>query len=178
MTGESNVDDISNDIEDIIYNHLNGVIINLKRYLPNLSQMISPNIGNLVDNFDLIDNEDQTNFKKMHDIGMLNGHFCINAKTGKSHTECDASYTIISVPCQPNGTYKHLDPNFHFVINESCTLLLPLSPNIAFVFSGYMLTHQQLLKTVDRNKGIFINLASYGNKKLFDNMMKSFRRNM
>ena len=80
MTGESNVDDISNDIEDIIYNHLNGVIINLKRYLPNLSQMISPNIGNLVDNFDLIDNEDQSNFKKMHDIGMLNGHFALMLK--------------------------------------------------------------------------------------------------
>ena len=138
--------------------------------------MISPDISKLMINFDLNNDDYFKEAAKMYKIGMLNGHFCLNARTRDSHTECDSSYTVISVPPQSYDGHTKLNAEFNFDINENVSVIIPMFPKIAFSYSGYMLCHHQVLDSIDRKKGQFLNLATYGNKRLFDNMMKSFRR--
>lgn len=163
-------------IEETIYGGIYGDIIELTKYFPNLKDMISPDISNISKSFDL--NEDYLSKEagKMYKLGMLNGHFCLNARTKQSHTECDSSYTVISVPPQNYDGFNTLNAEFHFDISENMTLVIPMFPKVAFVYSGFLLCHHQVLDSIDPDKGIFLNLASYGNKRLFDNMVKSFRR--
>ena len=163
-------------IEDTIYGSIYGDIIQLSKYLSNLRTMISPNISKITNEFDIVEEEELHEAKRMFSMGMLNGHFCVNARTCQAHTECDASYTIITIPPQTFDGHRILNPNFHFVINERFSILLPMVPNVSFLYSGFMLCHHQVLDTTDTKKGIFINLATYGNKRLFDNMVRSFRR--
>ena len=60
--------------------------------------MPSNDLANVLQiHFDLFDanNIDEKHLQKK---GILNAHLCINAQTKMKHTECDASYTTISVP--------------------------------------------------------------------------------
>ena len=163
-------------IEKAIYGHLNKSILYLSRNLPNLKTMLSPDLTKVSFEFELLNKFDSDETQKMFDIGMLNGHVCVNARTGQAHTECDSSYTTISVPSQLDDNYVKLNPTFHFVLNNSTKLILPMKSNVSFTYSGWLLSHHQVLDSIDKSKGVFINLATYGNKRLFDNMMKSFRR--
>ena len=163
-------------IEDAIYGSIYGDIKELTKYFPNLKDMISPDISKVSKNFNLTNDESNKETEKMYDMGMLNGHFCINARTKETHTECDSSYTVISVPPQSYDGYRKLNAEFHFNINERMRIVIPMFPKLAFAYSGFMLCHHQVLDSVDPKKGIFVNLATYGNKRLFDNMLKSFRR--
>ena len=64
-----------------------------------LRQNISPNISKLQIHFDLFAKE-STDEYSLQKYGILNAHLCLNAQTRVKHTECDSSYTIISVPPQ------------------------------------------------------------------------------
>ena len=169
-------DEEFNDIEETIYGCIYGDIEILSKYFSNLKSMISPDISKIVNEFDLNSNNQLKNTNNMFSLGMLNGHFCVNARTQESHTECDSSYTIISVPVQQYDGYKKLNARFKFVINQNTDIIIPMQPKVAFLYSGYMLSHHQILDSIDQKQGIFINLATYGNKRLFDNMMKSLHR--
>ena len=103
--------------------------------------MISPDISQVSKNFELMVSIKIEKTEKMFNIGMMNGYFCVNARTLVEHTECDSSYTVITVPQQNFDGYKKLDANFHFIIHEQLTMVLPMQPNSAFLYSGYMLSH-------------------------------------
>ena len=108
---------------------------------------------------------------------MINCHVCINAMTNDLHTEMDSSYTLICVPKQLDENYKRLETNFLFQINDEKTIRIPMNERMVFMYSGYMLSHHQVLEK-NQSDTTFINLATYGNKRLFHNMMSSFRRDV
>ena len=53
-----------------------------------------------------------------------------------------------------------------------------MSENTVFLYSGYMMTHHQVLDKNKVKEAKFINLASYGNKRLYHNMLKSMKREL
>ena len=50
-----------------------------------------------------------------------------------------------------------------------------MQPGTIFTYSGYMMTHRQQLKKKLNRKEPFVNIVSYNSKRLFSNVMKSFR---
>ena len=81
-----------------------------------LRQNISPNISKLQIHFDLLAKE-RTDEYSLQKYGILNAHLCLNAQTRVKHTECDSSYTIISVPHQEQqkpATGLHNKAEFEF----------------------------------------------------------------
>ena len=132
--------------------------------------MISPDISKVGKEFELNVDKKLQFTEKMFSLEMLNDHFCINARTRDTHTECDSSYTIISVPPQEYTGYKSMNALFDFDINEHETMTIQMIPKVAFMYSGYMLCHYQLLDSIDPKVGTFLNMATYGNKRLFDNI--------
>ena len=119
--------------------------------------------------------------KELEKNGYINAHLCINAATEMEHTEHDSSYTIIVVPNQDNlSTANGIDApgRFELVINESTTMLINMYPGIMFTYSGYMLTHQQQLNRNLKESEDFVNIVSYNSKRLFCNIMESFRRDI
>ena len=136
-----------------------------------IQHTISPHISKLQYHFDLFDKE-----KKK---GILNVHMCHNAQTKMKHTECDASYTIISVPEQEKkftNSGRQNKAQFEFNITDDCTLLLPLESKTILVYSGFLLTHRQQIRKLNDQVDPFINIVSYNSEKLFKHLMESFRR--
>ena len=97
------------------------------------------------------------------------------------HTEPDASYTIISVPININkNDDRNLRPNkrkFEFMVNNNENLSLSLSSGIILVYSGYILTHWQQI-IFNNETPPFINLVTYNSKRLFSNLLESFKRDI
>ena len=93
------------------------------------------------------------------------------------HTEADSTMTVIGVPSQPDPHYGTLNPHFCFKVTKSETIIIRMKQHVTFSFLGYMLNHRQVINN-NANEHVFINIASYGNKRLFHNMLKSIRRNM
>ena len=116
---------------------------------------------------------------KIADQDFLNYNLCLNAQTSKKHTECDASYTIISVPVQlskKNNLRRKNKGRFELNINEDHTLIIPMDVGTCFVYSGFLLTHRQQIQKFSEEANPFINIMSYNSKRLFENMLQSFRR--
>ena len=117
--------------------------------------------------------------KKLENKGFLNCYLCVDAQTQVQHTEPDASYTIISVPKQITN-YKDKEPpkkgRFEFMLNKKETLSIIMHPGLILAYSGYMITHRQQIITRHGLSSPFINLVSYNSKRLFSNLMESFRR--
>ena len=65
---------------------------------------------------------------------------------------------------------------FELFINESKTVVIHMHPGPVFCYSGYMLTHHQQLTIGTYDNESFINIVSYNSKRLFNNLMESFRR--
>ena len=104
---------------------------------------------------------------------------CHNAQTKMKHTECDSSYTIISVPEQEKkftSSGRQNKAQFEFNITDDSTLLLPLESNTILVYSGFLLTHRQQIRKLNDQVEPFINIVSYNSEKLFKHLMESFRR--
>ena len=53
-----------------------------------------------------------------------------------------------------------------------------MQPGTVFTYSGYMMTHRQQLRKRAKKGDPFINIVSYNSKRLFGNMMESFRRDI
>ena len=148
------------------------------RFLP-LRQKLSPKVS-VIQN--LLDVNPEKKYKDLHleNNGYINSHLCINAETEIAHTEHDSSYTIITVPQQcrisrsTNGKYSLA--RFEFVINSYTTIVIGMYPGVTFSYSGYMLTHRQQLNKSRNDNNMFVNVVSYNSKRLFSNLMESFRR--
>lgn len=164
----------------------------LSNCLPGFSDIVASSMEQLqhMMNIDGDDNSEEE-FLAM-EKGILNVHLCVNASTKEFHTEPDATMTIISVPPQYHDTnttagnyashrynskYGQSLPQFQFALAKDETLIIPLKQYTAIAYSGYLLNHRQIYKHADE-KSDFINIASYGNKRLFHNIVKSCKRNI
>ena len=103
----------------------------------------------------------------------------MNAQTQKKHTKQDQSYTVITMPQQQNLQWnKGHAANFELCINSKRTIFVRMIPNTSFIYSGHLLTHRQQLAKKGNDNTSFLNIATYCSKRLFDNMSKSFERNI
>ena len=62
-----------------------------------MNKVFSPLIDKLFVHSDIFPDKEEQN-RKIADLGFVNFNLCLNAQITKVHTECDASYTVISVP--------------------------------------------------------------------------------
>ena len=112
---------------------------------------------------------------------MWKTNVCVNATAGQFHTEKDTSYTIITVPMQDYGKQKREGNTyeFQFRLDDNNCIVLPMTPELTFIFSGIFVTHRQACNSkTSNNLEPFINLSSYGNERLFNHICKSFFRNI
>lgn len=114
--------------------------------------------------------------------GMATGYICKNAQTYVPHTEKDCAYTMIIVPMCGCDTNIRSNYVFEFEWNGSIRMLkICLKPGTVLYYSGYGITHRQLKSRCSGCSDLchdFFNLSSYGNKHLFENVMKSFTRHL
>ena len=64
------------------------------------------------------------------------------------------------------------------MLNNDEIVSLSLSSGIILVYSGYMLTHCQQIIINNETSPPFINLVAYNSKRLFSNLLESFRRDI
>ena len=103
----------------------------------------------------------------------------MNAQTRMKHTECDCSYTTISVPPHEiekttKGRYNKAESEFN--ISDTEAIVIPLDIGTTLVYSGFMLTHRQQIRKSNENVKPFVNVVSYNSQKMFNHLMESFRR--
>ena len=145
-----------------------------------LRKKLSPKVATIQSNIDFHPN----NTPLENDIemkGYLNCHLCINAQTSIAHTEPDASYTIIVVPSGFQKLEKNEKSNkgkFEFFIDEDKIMVLPMHAGLILPYSGYLLTHRQQIYDGNELSPPFMNIVAYNSKRLFSNLMESFRRDI
>ena len=93
-----------------------------------------------------------------------------NATTQIAHTECDITYTLISVPNQSD----RLHIQFCFCLQENKKLWLRMEQGISFMYSAYILTHKQTCRKVVEDGNI--NISAYAPKRLSDCFRKTYSR--
>lgn len=133
----------------------------------------------------------------------ISSQFNINATTKYPHTEFDRSSTVIFVPNQTNFSNDYF---FEFRFNHFSSIRINLQCGISLIYSAYLLVHRQIssdlvfpemnqsLTTLDykgknrksngRNnltsscskKTNFVNISSYFNERLFNNIRQSHIR--
>ena len=143
-----------------------------------LQDSISPHVAKLQPHFDFNDKTKEDEYQ-LQNKGILNVHICHNAQTEMKHTECDCSYTIISVPDQEKKTHEKGKMNvakFEFNLTDEKALVVPLEFNTILVYSGFLLTHRQQIHNLNDTVDPFVNVVSYNSSKLFKHLMQSFRR--
>ena len=114
----------------------------------------------------------------------MNNQLCKNTQSLIPHTECDASYTIIAVPGQEKITKgnksKKKRATFDFFLksdsSKNSIIVLSLHKGVTFCYSGFLLTHCQQIDNLSDSCVPFLNIVTYNSKRLFENMMQSFRR--
>ena len=113
----------------------------------------------------------------------MSSQFNIDSVTKIPHTELDNSSTIIFVPNQNEYKKKYF---FEFVLNYFTSIQVRLKPGISIIYTPSLLVHRQIscnmlhvkdsIKGKSRWKKGFINVSSYFNKRLYDNIRNSLRR--
>lgn len=139
---------------------------------------LSPKVAKLQVHQDFYE-EKEPEEKLLLKTGFINSFLCINARTSLFHTEMDSSYTIISVPNQNQSSTNEGKKNkgqFEFLLNEEKKFIIPMKVGSIITYSGYMITHRQQVTNLCDNSDPFINVVTYNSKRLFGNMLESFRR--
>lgn len=154
-------------------------INDLKSFIPNVKSIISPVIDTC---FHLQASIKDINIKEVYasNDGCWQSSLCVDAITNDFHNEQDCTYTLISVPRQETIVSNKNGNKYHFLfqLTENKRLNIPLHQGVSFIFSGVFLTHRQ--HRVQDNSVLhdnFFNVASYGNKRLFNHIKKSFNNN-
>ena len=148
------------------------------KLFPPLRKSISPWVNKLHVHMDLYPGKSLED-TQLANSGFITYNLCLNAQTAEKHTECDASYTIIAVPNQlPKAQNKKNKNSAKFELNLSdiTTVLIPMEIGTVFTYSGYLLTHRQQIYNECSDVIPFVNIVSYNSKRLFENMLQSFRR--
>ena len=157
---------------------MEDAINNINNSCGTFAASLSPNVANIQTYLNVFENRDKDDIK-LASRGFINYNLCLNAETEQPHTECDCSYTIIAVPNQllsEKPKTKKNSGTFQLIINPECTVVLPMTIGTMFTYSGYLITHRQQIRYKDSNEKPFVNIVSYSSKRLFENMMESFRR--
>ena len=159
-------------IEKIVGRELELSITYLSKIIPKLNLYIAPVLS--------VANEIQKdigdcNIKEMEcsSSGLWNCSLCISCQTEDLHTENDFTYTVINTPAQTNNMVV---ANFLFELQDSLTIGIKLEPGLSFIFSGKYSTHRQAIDDRIINHGDFVNLASYGNKRLYNHIKSTIKR--
>ena len=143
-----------------------------------LIKTISPHIANVQMHLNVFEERNQRDIE-LPSRGLMNYNLCLNAETEQAHTECDSSYTVICVPNQmikkKKKGYKNCG-NFEFITNSDSTIVIPMAIGTILTYSGFLLTHRQQIQNKSTVDKPFVNVVSYSSKRLFENMMMSFRR--
>ena len=157
---------------------MDGSINGINRQFGPLRKTISPFVDKLHVHLDVFPETESKN-RKIADLGFINFNLCFNAQTAEKHTESDASYTIISVPTQlpkKNNFRRKNKGRFELNINDNDTFIIPMEIGTTFAYSGFLLTHRQQIHNFSEDAVPFTNFVSYNSKRLFENMLQSFRR--
>ena len=167
-------DKLKSKMYDVLYCSVSHIFSTFNK----LQDTISPHIVKLQHHFDLHDKDKGTEYE-LQKRGILNVHICHNAQTKMKHTECDASYTIISIPEHDqnfNSVGRQNKAHFEFNIADDKTLVVPLQSSTILVYSGFLITHRQQIRKLNDDVDPFVNVVSYNSEKLFRHLMESFRR--
>ena len=167
-------------LEKLCASHIKESVLAMENLLPNLSTLISPVVDTA---FDMQVKHGPVGLKKVHNTnsGMWQSCMCVNARTSIMHTEDDCTYTFAKVPSQISSDVKNKDYQRMFLvqINKKELIALPLYMNLSFIFTGTFLSHRQQCTSESSTDGSrFYNIVSYGNKRLFFHIRKSFKRNL
>ena len=159
-------------MEKIVGRELELGILYLSTIIPNLKLYIAPvlSVANQIQN-----DIGSCNIKELEcsSSGLWNCSLCISCQTEELHTENDFTYTVINTPAQvKNG----LEVNFLFQLQDKLTVGIELIPGFSFLFSGKYLTHRQSVNDKTVNDGEFINIASYGNHRLYNHIKSTVKR--
>ena len=168
-------DEIANMLEESCGTELVNAAKTIERYIPCIKHLISPVVTTA---YELQNVYGNINISEVYTSphGMWQSQICVNAKTSVLHTERDCTYTLITVPKQEISSA--IKPCFLLYLNNNKTFKLSLQEDIVFMFSGAFLTHRQDYNDNDKtDRCLFFNMASYGNKRLFSHIRKSFHRN-
>ena len=112
----------------------------VKQFAP-LQKSISPLVDKLQVHLDMFP-EKKKDECKIVEQGFLNYNLCLNVQTSKKHTECDASYTLITVPVQLSQKKILQTKNkgkFELNINEDDTLIIPMDAGTGNYLSGRLI---------------------------------------
>ena len=145
---------------------------------PPFCNSISPWVNKLHVHMDVFP-ERETDDKQLANSGFITYNLCLNAQTAEKHTECDASYTIIAVPNQLHKNVYDKKKNiakFEINLNDNSQMIIPMDIGCVFTYSGFLLTHRQQIHNESSDVVPFVNVVSYNSKRLFENMLQSFRR--
>ena len=152
-------------------------IKNISKKLSSMPSITSPEVETLRHLLHLKHKDDIK--YKLPEFGFLNCHVCFNAETEIQHTECDSSYTLITVPVQPITEGKGASYNngvFQFVVNKNEIVTLQMKPGVSFCYSGFLLTHWQQIYKKSSSHPDFVNIVTYNSRMFFEHLMESFRR--
>ena len=165
-------------IDENICSFMESSIDSIHTSFAPLQKSISPLIEKLQPHLDIFPDK-MKNERKLVDQGFVNYNLCLNAQTEQRHTECDALYTVITVPNQLQkvvGKKKKNKGIFELNLNVTNTLIIPMNVGTSFVYSGFLLTHHQQIQNLNEDTHPLVNIVSYNSKRLFENMLQSFRR--
>ena len=173
---EENVN-LANYMVKLISNEITNGMNNVAKLVPNIDQLTSA----VIDTANRMQNDvGDVNLKEdaIEADGVWMGTIAVNGHTKILHCEEDCTYTMVYVPKQyvkdKIGAY-----NFQISINPKHNIAITLYENTTMIFSGKTLTHRQTyFDNESYSDHDFVNFVSYGNKKLFDHLKNSFKRNM
>ena len=177
---KSTAEEISrlNEIEDSIHHFMETSIEKMNIHFTPLRKSVSPMTSKLQVHVDAFVKKEKEH-RKVAEYGFVNYNLCLNAQTTEKHTECDASYTIISVPFQLKKKVNLVRKNqgkFEMNINKNCTFVIAMDVGTCFTYSGFLFTHRQQIHMLTEHANPFINIVSCNSKRLFENTLQSFRR--
>ena len=159
-------------MEKIVGRELELGILYLSTLIPNLKLYIAPvlSVANEIQN-----DIGNVNIKQLEcsSSGLWNCSLCISCQTEELHTENDFTYTVINTPAQVKN---ETEVNFSFQLQDKLTIGIQLEPGFTFIFSGKYLTHRQSKNDKSVNDGEFVNIASYGNQRLYNHIKSTIKR--
>jgi hypothetical protein len=159
-------------------NEVERSVKDLSKIVPLVRNILSPiiksayKLQNKLGDIKLKENQSSSN-------GCWQKSICINAQTMDYHVEKDCTYTLITIPMQLNMAKEDFSRKyqFYFKLSNSQHIHIPLKSGISFFFSGTYLTHRQNKDEYEHTTANdYINIASYGNKRLFSHIRQSFKK--
>ena len=158
--------------ENLLGEDIKHGVESLVTVLPTVKEYIAPTL-NIAYNLQSEIGDCNLKATAVSEVGLWQSSICVDCQTSSFHTENDCTYTIITTPQQD----KKCAPIFLFEIKKGFTVGLQMDPGLSFMFSGKYLYHRQMvLDRKDTNERGYINLASYGNDKLFNHFKSTVKR--